>query len=85
MQALVVDKNGVLYAATNPDGKVYRIERLASHGGQAETEPAKIKAGQRILLPRYISIPARNTYGTWLSTTPATCTSPPAIMAKSFG
>ncbi len=29
VQALVVDKNGVLYAATNPDGKVYRIEHLA--------------------------------------------------------
>jgi len=26
VQALVVDKNGVLYAATNPDGKVYKIE-----------------------------------------------------------
>ena len=32
MQALVVDKNGVLYAATNPDGKVYRIERVATFG-----------------------------------------------------
>jgi len=26
VQALVVDKSGVLYAATNPDGKVYRVE-----------------------------------------------------------
>ena len=26
VQALAVDKNGVLYAATNPDGKVYRID-----------------------------------------------------------
>src|SRR6266481_5633431 len=26
VQALVVDKNGILYAATNPDGKVYKIE-----------------------------------------------------------
>ena len=26
VQTLVVDKNGVLYAATNPDGKVYKIE-----------------------------------------------------------
>ena len=26
VQALALDKNGVLYAATNPDGKVYRIE-----------------------------------------------------------
>jgi WD40 repeat protein len=30
VQALVVDKAGVLYAATNPDGKVYRIERKAA-------------------------------------------------------
>jgi outer membrane protein assembly factor BamB len=35
VQALVVDKSGVLYAATNPDGKIYRIERKA-----AETKPA---------------------------------------------
>jgi hypothetical protein len=28
IQALVVDKNSVLYAATNPDGKVYRIEHV---------------------------------------------------------
>jgi len=27
VQALVVDKRGVIYAATNPDGKVYRLER----------------------------------------------------------
>ncbi len=27
VQALVVDKDGVIYAATNPDGKVYRIEK----------------------------------------------------------
>src|SRR5205809_814722 len=26
VQALVMSKNGVLYAATNPDGKVYRLE-----------------------------------------------------------
>ena len=26
VQALVVDKNGVIYAATNPDGKVYKID-----------------------------------------------------------
>jgi sugar lactone lactonase YvrE len=27
VQALVVDKNGIVYAATAPDGKVYRLER----------------------------------------------------------
>src|SRR5438309_9107920 len=30
VQALVVDKSGVLYAATNPDGKVYKIEHNAA-------------------------------------------------------
>ena len=34
VQALVVDNNGVVYAGTAPDGKVYRIEHRAS--GQAE-------------------------------------------------
>jgi hypothetical protein len=33
VQALVVDKSGAIYAATNPDGKVYRLER------KAETDP----------------------------------------------
>ena len=30
VQALVVDKNDVIYAATNPDGKVYKIQRSTS-------------------------------------------------------
>src|SRR5579863_382765 len=30
VQALVIEKNGVLYAATNPDGKIYKIEHRAS-------------------------------------------------------
>jgi sugar lactone lactonase YvrE len=30
VQALVVDKSGVIFAATNPDGKIYRIEHHAS-------------------------------------------------------
>jgi len=34
VQALVVDKSGAIYAATSPDGKVYRIER------QAKAKPA---------------------------------------------
>jgi len=44
VQALVVDKNGVLYAATNPDGKVYRIEHIAGTAvvkGKSETDKAK--------------------------------------------
>ncbi len=40
VQALVVDKNGIVYAATAPDGKVYRLERTkgtasAKAGAQA--------------------------------------------------
>ena len=34
VQALVVTKSGVIYAATNPDGKVYKIERSGT--GKAE-------------------------------------------------
>ena len=30
VQALVVDKSGVIFAATNPDGKVYRLEHVNS-------------------------------------------------------
>jgi hypothetical protein len=37
VQALVVDKNGVVYAGTAPDGKVYKIERK----GGAKTDPGK--------------------------------------------
>jgi len=40
VQALVVDKNGVIYAATNPDGKVYKIERRA-HEDAAKNSPGK--------------------------------------------
>jgi sugar lactone lactonase YvrE len=32
VQALVVGKNGVIYTATNPDGKVYKIERSEAAG-----------------------------------------------------
>ena len=48
VQALVVDKNGVIYAATNPDGKVYRLEPgLRPGSGASETRPhtAEAKAG----------------------------------------
>ena len=45
VQALVVDKNGVIYAATNPDGKVYKIEHRgapkdSAKKGEAETKSA---------------------------------------------
>ena len=38
MQALVVDPSGAIYAATSPDGKVYKIV----HGGPA---PGKTPEG----------------------------------------
>jgi len=47
VQALVADKHGVLYAATNPDGKVYKIEQTGT--GSAKTaekdEKSKTEAG----------------------------------------
>jgi sugar lactone lactonase YvrE len=38
VQALVVDKNGVLYAATNPDGKVYKIEHKTAKTSSPDTK-----------------------------------------------
>ncbi|HMD16183.1 MAG TPA: hypothetical protein VKH18_05900 [Terriglobales bacterium] len=37
VQALVVDKNGVVYAATAPDGKVYRLESAKGAKADAKT------------------------------------------------
>ena len=56
VQALVVDQHGVIYAATNPDGKVYRLERSSraelsqtpSHTSQeprAESQPPSTETG----------------------------------------
>jgi hypothetical protein len=39
VQALVVDKNGAVYAATNPDGKIYRVEHRAGTA-DTKTKPA---------------------------------------------
>jgi WD40 repeat protein len=39
VQALVVDTSGILYAATSPDGKVYKIERSVKNGKKA-AEPS---------------------------------------------
>ena len=36
VQSLVVDKAGIIFAATNPDGKVYRIERRAGASAPAQ-------------------------------------------------
>jgi len=41
----VVDKHGVIYAATNPDGKVYRLERNSS--AEASQSPSPKNQGQR--------------------------------------
>jgi len=41
VQALVVDRSGTVFAATNPDGKIYRIEHRA--GGAAGSSPDKTK------------------------------------------
>ena len=79
VQALVMSKNGVLYAATNPDGKVYRIERAA------KAKPRRRARRNLPGAPPSTSIPAPNTSGTWRSTIPATSTSPPATRVKSSG
>ncbi|MGA9043090.1 MAG: hypothetical protein WB421_21350 [Terriglobales bacterium] len=40
VQALVVDKIGAVYAATNPDGKIYRIEHRAGAATDPKSAPA---------------------------------------------
>ena len=42
VQALAVDKNGVVYAGTAPDGKVYKIEKKSG----AETDSAKAESAK---------------------------------------
>ena len=44
VQALVVDKNGTVYAGTAPDGKVYKIEHNPS--GNSAAKPADKSKGQ---------------------------------------
>ena len=39
VQTLVVDKRGVIYAATNPDGKVYKLERKAGKAAAKDEKP----------------------------------------------
>lgn len=43
VQYMVVDKRGVIYAATNPDGKVYKLEH--SESSSASGEKSKTEAG----------------------------------------
>jgi len=40
VQALLVDKSGAIYAATNPDGKIYKLE----HGNQTAGKAAETQA-----------------------------------------
>jgi hypothetical protein len=44
VQALVVDKSGVIYAATNPDGKVYKIENRTGKDEAANKNAPGISA-----------------------------------------
>jgi hypothetical protein len=43
VQALVVDKNGAVFAGTAPDGKVYKIERKSGTSSDAGKAPDKSK------------------------------------------
>ena len=44
VQALVVDKRGAIYAATNPDGKVYRLEPVGSGEGRSAPRSTNTKS-----------------------------------------
>ncbi len=46
VQALVVAKNDIVYAATAPDGKVYRIARVAASESKASNKPAASDASK---------------------------------------
>ena len=83
MQALVVDKNGVIYAATNPDGKVYKIEHIAGPQCAGEECNGQSQSASELDFLRLFRSRQRNTSGIWRSTTPAISMSPPAITAKS--
>ena len=45
VQALVVDKSGAVFAATNPDGKIYRLEHHANRSVDASKDQAGAAAG----------------------------------------
>lgn len=44
VQALIADKNGVLYAATNPDGKVYKIEQASASASKTGNNSGEWKS-----------------------------------------
>ncbi len=89
VQALQIAPGGAIYAATAPDGKVYKLEhnrgdKTLSRVGRllrkTPRNPPPIPPG----VHPSISNPARNIYGIsrWIS--PATCTLPPATMGRYF-
>jgi len=80
VQALVVDKNGILYAATNPDGKVYKIEHKTAKTSSKDEKSKPERNGP----PLFISIQGLNTFGALHSTRAATSTLRLAITDKSF-
>jgi hypothetical protein len=45
VQALAVDKSGAVFAATNPDGKIYRLEHHANRSGEASRDQAGDASG----------------------------------------
>ena len=49
VQALAVDKSGVIYAATNPDGKVYKIEHHAASSRQGQRRKRQSKSASGFL------------------------------------
>ena len=96
VQTLEVGPGGVIYAATAPDGKVYKLERKAKGKGEtpkagsksdkdkekdAPKDPAKPTLDSPGLPPS-ISLLAPSTSGISFSTKPATCTLPPEITAR---
>ena len=90
VQALKVGPGGVIFAATAPDGKVYRIEHKAGREKRSQLSPAtlrrKIPRNLRSI-PRgvrpYTSRPPRSISGIWFSTRRAICLSRPEIAARS--
>ena len=72
VQTLVVGKNGIVYAATAPDGKVYQTRTF-------ERKPSPRPA---IEVCAVFSIRARSTSGTSFSTARARSMSPPATTAR---
>jgi hypothetical protein len=92
VQTLEVGAHGVIYAATAPDGKVYKIEhrvreKADTRKGRKTRRRQKIRPSQpwihRGLRPSILR-PAQNISGTSFSIRPGIFTSPPAITVRSI-